>query len=688
MLVLMLAFCLTASSVSADLEFGHFNSKKGDDLMNSKTISFLITMGVMIGCVLAPMGSSPVRALQLNEPIIVNSLLDPGDGVCDASECTLREALMLANATPGEDRILFNLGIQTPTIILNQALPTITDSVTLDGNLALTGIQGDRVTISGNNQFRIFDVGSQVTVRLRVLTITNGAAHRDLMEMEPERGGGIRSAGTLYIDNTILQDNSADEGGGIDSSGLLVVKNHSMFLRNAANNGADGGHGGAIYNAGKASITNSRVGGLVKGEGNTAVHYGGGLYNAPGSYARIGKATTFAYNVAWRGGAITNTPESELFVDNSFISQNGGIYGAGQQSGGGIWNQKGGKMHVTHVSFSGNSAYYHGGAIYNEGTLALAQTSFQGNAVLDMGGAIFNGGQITIENCTFASHESWNWGGTIHNGSTMFIYNSTFTDSYSWDGGVISNRGTLHISGSTFFENWSDFSGAISNSGTLEVTDSTFRHNDGGYGAAIVNQYQWGHATIDSCTFVENSAYYAGGAIANLYQANLWVTNSTFNGNAARGEFSTVGQGGAIYNESYAAIAYSTISGNTAQVGGGLFNYGSPYLYGTLPLAGTIVAHNTATIEGGDCAGEIISMDYNLDSDGSCSFDGNGDMTGDPLLGPLQHNGGHTETMVLLPGSPAIDHIPTYACAVTVDQRGVLRPQGSACDMGSFEWTP
>ena len=60
----------------------------------------------------------------------------------------------------------------------------------------------------------------------------------------------------------------------------------------------------------------------------------------------------------------------------------------------------------------------------------------------------------------------------------------------------------------------------------------------------------------------------------------------------------------------------------------------------------------------------------------------------DPLLGPLQDNGGPTFTHALLPGSPAIDHIPAENCEVTTDQRGVARPQGAACDIGAYELEP
>jgi hypothetical protein len=119
--------------------------------------------------------------------------------------------------------------------------------------------------------------------------------------------------------------------------------------------------------------------------------------------------------------------------------------------------------------------------------------------------------------------------------------------------------------------------------------------------------------------------------------------------------------------------------------GGGIDNYA------TVTLISSIVANSTS---GGDCFGLISSGGYNLDSDGSCGLAGAGDQSGvNPLLGPLQDNGGPTNTHALLVSSPAIDHIPigTNGCGTTIttDQRGVSRPQpsGGDCDIGAYEFS-
>lgn len=156
----------------------------------------------------------------------------------------------------------------------------------------------------------------------------------------------------------------------------------------------------------------------------------------------------------------------------------------------------------------------------------------------------------------------------------------------------------------------------------------------------------------------------------------------------AHGEIEGVTErGGGIRSDGILYIDNTVIQDNSTDEGGGVFSSSQ----GFMDLTGTIVANNQAMVEGGDCAGTVEGFDYNLDSDGSCNFTGMGNMTADPLLGPLQDDGGSTETMALLPGSPAIDVIPVITCSLPTDQRGVARPQDGngdnelACDMGSFE---
>jgi hypothetical protein len=194
--------------------------------------------------------------------------------------------------------------------------------------------------------------------------------------------------------------------------------------------------------------------------------------------------------------------------------------------------------------------------------------------------------------------------------------------------------------------------GAIFNAGTLKVTNSTFSGN---------------RATT-------------GGAIENA--GTLEVTNSTFFGNTATG-------GGAIRNGGVGTVEVinSTFSGNSATSGGALLNGENS----SMTLGNTIVANSTF---GSNCSFEfgnpIIDGGYNIDDDGTCGFtQATGSLPDtNPLLDPagLADNGGPTLTIALQPESPAVDLVGHEACPPPkTDQRGVERPQGEACDSGSFE---
>jgi hypothetical protein len=152
--------------------------------------------------------------------------------------------------------------------------------------------------------------------------------------------------------------------------------------------------------------------------------------------------------------------------------------------------------------------------------------------------------------------------------------------------------------------------------------------------------------------------------------------------------------GGVIATSGASSIINSTIAGNAAAananggtsqpVGGGLFASSST------TLRGSIVANNTAAA-GRDCVGGPHSDGGNLIRRlAGCSFTKKpSDVSGkDPKLGALKANGGPTRTMAIASTSPALNHIPTAACAVSTDERGVHRPQGPRCDIGAYERKP
>jgi hypothetical protein len=201
-----------------------------------------------------------------------------------------------------------------------------------------------------------------------------------------------------------------------------------------------------------------------------------------------------------------------------------------------------------------------------------------------------------------------------------------------------------------------DCGGGLYNRGTLVLTDCTISGNSGGSGGQGGGLMNLGTATVTNCTISDNAARYGGGGVENdVSTATATLTNCTVTGNSAGN------QGGGIYNGLSATLTLTncTVSGNKATSGGGLDNSA------TATLTNTIVAGNLA---GGDVGGPI-SGNNNL-------------IGGNPLLAPLGNYGGPTQTMPLLPGSPAIG-TGTSTGAPTTDQRGFNR--GSTVDIGAFQ---
>jgi hypothetical protein len=162
------------------------------------------------------------------------------------------------------------------------------------------------------------------------------------------------------------------------------------------------------------------------------------------------------------------------------------------------------------------------------------------------------------------------------------------------------------------------------------------------------------------------------------------VTDSTLSGNSAT-QGGSLGGGIESYQSS-TTVLDSTLSGNGAAFGGNI-----QYQSGTLTLGATILAESTS---GNDCAGGGITDEgYNIADDASCGFTATGSVNSSPTLdadlGPLQNNGGPTDTMALLPGSPAIDQVTSGSglCPAT-DQRGA--PRTAPCDIGAYDtdWGP
>jgi len=311
-------------------------------------------------------------------------------------------------------------------------------------------------------------------------------------------------------------------------------------------------------------------------------------------------------------------------------------------------------------------------------TIIVTNTNDNGSGSLRQALAIANDGD-TIDATGISGAISLTTGELLVNKSVTI--NGAGADVLAVDGNAagrvffITLGETVTISGFTIRNGHAgNAGGGIDNEdgSTVTVTNCTLSGNSAGLGGGMFNG---GPLTIGSTTINDNSAA-NGGGIYNSGGGTTTITNSTVSGN-------TAGSGGGIFNIGMLAITSSTLSNNSASLGGGVFNNETFQIGDTILNMGASGA-NIANF------GTVTSLGYNLSSD-----DGGGVLTGpgdqintNPLLGPLQNNGGPTFTHALLPGSPAIDAgDPNFTPPPSFDQRGpgFDRVVNGRIDKGSFE---
>lgn len=295
---------------------------------------------------------------------------------------------------------------------------------------------------------------------------------------------------------------------------------------------------------------------------------------------------------------------------------------------------------------------------------------------------------------------------TVRNGRAL---NSTGTNDNL--GGGILNFGSLTVSNCVLTGNLAltenggkGFGAGIFSTGPLTLLDSTISDNSATYAGGGVCTFHSPQFTARGCTLSRNAAGIQGGGL-NFQGVLGWMQNCTVSGNLAL-NFDNLGGGGGIVNigfdneASTLTLDSCTVAMNSCDLGAGIVTVALPGNLGVATkLKDTLVAGNLGDNFATDGTPVVQSLGHNLDSDGTSGFVNgtNGDIVGtaaspvDALIGPLQDNGGPTETHALLVGSPALDAADCTDAAgnpLKVDQRGFPRQVGTACDIGAFENQP
>lgn len=303
---------------------------------------------------------------------------------------------------------------------------------------------------------------------------------------------------------------------------------------------------------------------------------------------------------------------------------------------------------------------------------------------IDINGTLITEGVI-FESCKETSQNLG--GGAVYNlgvftaTDTLFLSNEALQE-----GGAIFNRGTFHATETTFEANKSgDDGGAIKNvnDGVIVIADSVFIGNiaqkGGGAIANVLSSPNTeGSIHIERALFIDNTSTMFGGALQNVI-GEMTVVNSTFVRN-------TSDQGGAIFSDNLGitTIRFSTFSDNRADTGAGIYRpFTGDIKLGFSILSGGRNKANTANAL--ECDGpSYTSLGYNLIEDLSCVSGSNATDIRDtaPQLGPLQNNGGFSNTQLPNDGSPALNKVPAAQC-VERDQR--LAERVGDCDIGAAE---
>ena len=247
----------------------------------------------------SPRGSrSATLAVSTDGAWLVNSLADPGDGVCSNSECTLREAI--AAAQDG-DRITFKSNL-TGTIALTAGVLDIDKSLTIDG-------PGPRVlTVDGQNTSTVFEIGAPnpVIVTVTGLTVTRGKTAAD--------GGGIlvREQSRLVLIGSVVSGSSAASGGGIYNSGSLTLAGSTVAGNTTSFRGA------GIYSEGDVTLSRSTI------SSNRSEGPGGGIYGFCGTIVcgvtLTLRSSTVTANVAGTNGGGVFLVDIDGITSNTIIA--------------------------------------------------------------------------------------------------------------------------------------------------------------------------------------------------------------------------------------------------------------------------------------------------------------------------------------------------------------------------------
>jgi hypothetical protein len=648
--------------------------------------------------------------------------------------CSLREAIQAASTDAVSGGCAAGSGTDTIEVPPGQYGLTRTgagenanstgDLDVIGGKVTIKGAGVNATTVDARGIDRVLEVLGGATVAIEGLEVTggrapDGAPGSDASDGSPggagatggssaggtggpgQSGGGILSAGTLTLTGVTVSGNRAGDGGRGGNAGdggaggANAAGNGGVGGTAVAGVGGSGGAGGGISSSGTVTVVDSIIRANAAGDGGSSGATGhggngGASIGANGAGGSGGVAVGGVGGSGGAGGGIAAT--AALAISGTTVAGNrsgsggdaeftssGGNGGVGNGSG----NGGGGGVAVGGVGGSGGA----GGGIVRSGagTASITTSTISGNATGNGGSelGVGNGGTGGTGGAGTGSGGSGGVGlagvggvggsgGGISTNDAQ-ISRSTINANRTGAGG---SGGDAHSGGS---------GGGDGGGGGAAGTGGTSLGGIGGSGGS------GGGVSISGGTVQLTNVTITGSSTGRGGPGGAGGSGplTSIGGNGGSG-----GSGGALRGNATSTLTNATVSGNATGAGAPAPSAGS----GTTALAGTagstgigsglrdakvqasVIASN-AGVAG--CSGTVPDQGGNISfPDASCPG-----KVSDPKLGPLVDNGGPTRTRALGPGSGAVDNATAALCNA-VDQRGVARPQGAACDSGSYEVAP
>lgn len=574
----------------------------------------------------------------------------------DSGPGSLRQAI--AEAPPGETIV-----VPPGDYTLTSEPLKITKSVTIAGHGSAD------TTIRAGGAFGVLAITGPLDATISGVTIRDG----DIVAPAAQ-GAGVHSLkANLTLRDDVLTHNTADANGAAGVSGgaaqgaAIWAIEGSLALTGCAltgnaatalgGSGKNGGatQGGAIWLAGgpltiaNTTISGNRLDGSG-GQGPPSSEQNGGVAMGAGIWAIEGDLTLNASDVSGNSAVAMAGPGA-----NGGVAQGGAIWHAHGSAGlaearieGNLLDSSGGPAAATL-----NGGVAQGGGIWSvEGPFSLSRSELSGNTALASGGSGGSGGVAQGGGAWVAS-------------PLATIANTTV------NGNRIDARGGQGASNP-------NQAGGVAQGGGVWLSQEKTTTPSSVAGSTVAGNTADGSAGPGA----KEGVAQGGGVWAAASQGPLAVIRSTIASNVARLHTASAGSasGGGLWGAAAApgslALTSATIAANALDVSGAGFAEGGNLFWSKdVTIGNSIVAHGLGPAGSENCSKppEGASLGFNLESADQCGFHAAGDLTNrDPLLGPLQDNGGPTPTMAPASNSPAIDQ--GAGLGLGADQRGVVRP--------------